>query len=165
MSSTKKENSTLEDIPAGDSRFCFECLRNIDSDGKVDLIGVAAALNYSNIASAGNRFRALSHRYGFGNLKCKNAGSPVKAKAASTSTAADSAPAKADPSTPTKGAAGKPAKNPSTRKGAKKSSTEPIPATKGKNQGKDSGSEEIEEEKEEAEKGDVAVVVLRVPSN
>ncbi|KAL2852497.1 hypothetical protein BJY01DRAFT_244495 [Aspergillus pseudoustus] len=114
MSSTKNDNSNIEDIPQSDSRFCFECLRNIDTDGK---------------------------RYGFGDLKCKNSGSPIKAKAASTTT---------PDGTPTKGSAAKSAKKPAVRKGAKKSTAEPIPATKGaakgQGKGKDSSSEETGED-------------------
>ncbi|KAJ0421960.1 hypothetical protein BJY00DRAFT_102189 [Aspergillus carlsbadensis] len=136
--SSKTDSSSINDVPPGDVQFGFECLRNIDSDGKVDLAGVAAAMGHTNTASTGNRFRQLSQRYGFQGLKCKNVGAAARAKASAAT--GDSAPAKT--------AAGKAAKKPAARKGAKKSSAEPIPAKKGAAKGKgmekDSSAEETE---------------------
>jgi hypothetical protein len=90
-------------------------------------------LNYGNVASAGNRFRALRKRYGFTNLECKNS-TPTKAAKA---TAIDKAPkdntagdedvtssgetVQSSPSKPRRKAA-------TLRKGAKANS-KPIPAT------------------------------------
>ncbi|KAL2853029.1 hypothetical protein BJX68DRAFT_233790 [Aspergillus pseudodeflectus] len=133
---SKTENSSINDVPAGDVQFGFECLRNIDSDGKVDLAGVAAAMGHTNTASTGNRFRQLAQRYGFQGLKSKTTGTAAKAKAG-----------------------GKAAKKSAARKGAKKSSAEPIPAkkgvAKGKGKEKDSSAEETE-----GEEANIAVVSM-----
>ncbi|KAL2795346.1 hypothetical protein BJX66DRAFT_336911 [Aspergillus keveii] len=145
---SKTENNSTNDVPPGDVQFCFECLRNIDGDGKVDLAGVAAAMGHKNTASTGNRYRSLAQRYGFQALKSKNAGASVKAK--TSDVAGDDVPAKA--------AAGKAAKKPAARKGAKKSSAEPISAKKGI--AKDKGKEnDISAEEAEGEEANIAVVI------
>ncbi|KAL4943887.1 hypothetical protein BDV06DRAFT_220846 [Aspergillus oleicola] len=88
-----------------DVQFGFECLRNI-KDGKVDLAGVMAALNYKNINSVGNRFRAMKKAYGFTGLDCTTANAPSPAKRKATA-AAD---ADGDGATPTKRGPGRPSK-------------------------------------------------------
>ncbi|KAL4916098.1 hypothetical protein BDW62DRAFT_218949 [Aspergillus aurantiobrunneus] len=112
-----------EDPAAQDTRFGFECLRNI-RDGKVDLVGVGEALDYKNVNSVGNRFRKMRDKYGFIGLECTTNGSPAKEK---TVTAA--APAESDDGIPTKRKPGRPAKKAGARKGAKLSTADPIPAT------------------------------------
>ncbi|KAL2868728.1 uncharacterized protein BJX67DRAFT_379679 [Aspergillus lucknowensis] len=118
---TSNSNNQDNEIPPQDIRFGFECLRNIDGDGKVDLGAVGEALGYSNVNSVGNRFRELRKRYGFTRLECKT-GSPTKAKAKSTSQPADA--------TPTKRPRGRPPKKTVGPKDAKPVSDTPTSATK-----------------------------------
>ncbi|KAL4999282.1 hypothetical protein BDV10DRAFT_184445 [Aspergillus recurvatus] len=92
MSATTKPHTTdKSSVPEKDAIFGFECLRNI-RDGKVDLVAVAQAMQYTNVDSVSNRFRALRKKYGFSGLEGTatsanaNAGSvkvsPSKRKAA-----------------------------------------------------------------------------------
>ncbi|RHZ65671.1 uncharacterized protein CDV56_108169 [Aspergillus thermomutatus] len=133
MSSTNPETNG-EEINGADAIFIIECLKHLNESKQVDIGKVATALKYSNVASAGNRFRALRKRYGFANLECKNSSTPTKAgkagatgKAAKDGPAADedvSSPGETVPSSPSK-----PARKPAAgRKGAKANS-KPIPAT------------------------------------
>ncbi|KAL3476800.1 hypothetical protein BJX99DRAFT_258135 [Aspergillus californicus] len=111
-----------EDIPAQDIRFGFECLRNIEADGKalqVNLTGIRDAMGYSNVNSVGNRFRELRKRYGFPTLECKTGASVSPQKSATTT----------PEGTPTKRAAAR-ARKTAVRKGAKVSTSTPISATK-----------------------------------
>ncbi|KAI9372161.1 hypothetical protein BJX61DRAFT_542985 [Aspergillus egyptiacus] len=126
----------IEDISPQEIRFGFECLRNIDKDGKVDLAKVGEALGYSNVASVGNRFRDLRKRYGFTTLECKTGSTPLKDKTGS----------KTDGATPTKRGRGRP-KQAAPRKGAKASSANPIPATDPFVKSEDIKSEETEDKK------------------
>ncbi|KAL6231065.1 hypothetical protein BDW75DRAFT_244271 [Aspergillus navahoensis] len=69
MSSTAKPDTIdKSSVPEKDVIFGFECLRNI-RDGKVDLVAVAQALQYTNVDSVSNRFRALRKKYGFSGLE------------------------------------------------------------------------------------------------
>ncbi|KAL2821772.1 hypothetical protein BDW59DRAFT_164110 [Aspergillus cavernicola] len=114
-----KSNTTATEpdgVPQNDIRFSFEILRNIDTDGKVDLTKIAEAMGYTNVNSVGNRFRELRKRYGFMTLECKAGSSPVKEK---TGPKVDGSPTKRGAGRPKKGA---------VRKGAKVSSATPIPA-------------------------------------
>ncbi|RDW70748.1 uncharacterized protein DSM5745_08259 [Aspergillus mulundensis] len=92
MSSAQPTTTDNSAVDAKDAAFGFACLRNI-RDGKVNLVGVANALNYSNVRSVGNRFRALREKYGFTGLECTTADpgakvSPQKRKAATGATGA-----------------------------------------------------------------------------
>ncbi|KAL4988233.1 hypothetical protein BDW68DRAFT_177121 [Aspergillus falconensis] len=95
---TKPDTADKSSVPEKDAIFGFECLRNI-RDGKVDLVAVAQALQYTNVDSVSNRFRALRKKYGFSGLEGTatsanaNAGSvrvsPSKRKAAVATTDGD----------------------------------------------------------------------------
>ncbi|RLL99174.1 hypothetical protein CFD26_106538 [Aspergillus turcosus] len=116
-----------------DATFIIECLKNLNESKQVDIAKVATALNYSNVASAGNRFRALRKRYGFANLECKNS-TPTKAgkagpidKSAKDGTAGDEDATSSGETV--QSSPSKPARKPAAgRKGAKANS-KPIPAT------------------------------------
>ncbi|KAL4884408.1 hypothetical protein BJY04DRAFT_182414 [Aspergillus karnatakaensis] len=107
---------------------------------QVDLATVATTLGYKNVNSAANRFRTLRKQYGFESLECKTAGFSAPSTPSATTTAAGTeastgaatptpkkrgrgrTAAPANGATPTKGKG-------TARKGAKVSTTEPIPAT------------------------------------
>ncbi|KAL4782500.1 hypothetical protein BJX76DRAFT_358866 [Aspergillus varians] len=113
------ESKTIDEPVSQDAIFGFECLRNI-RNGKVDLAGVGKALGYKNVNSVANRFRRMRDKYGFSGLDCAlgNA-SPSKGKAASSDNN-NGSPPKRGPGRPPKKA---------TKKGAKVSTADPIPAT------------------------------------
>ncbi|PYI03805.1 hypothetical protein BO78DRAFT_451220 [Aspergillus sclerotiicarbonarius CBS 121057] len=83
-----KSNSAVE-IPQADAQFFLACLQNLGEDKQIDLTKVADALGYTNVASVGNRFRALRKRYAMNNLDAK-AGSGVLKGVKQSDTMADS---------------------------------------------------------------------------
>lgn len=118
MSSNEPSNG----ISPADAQFVFECLRNLDDDrqvsqsstpsphtlhadqqAQVNLGQVASALGYSNVASVGNRLRALRKTYGFENLVGKNTALSAKTDGAAAATGnkpvnkSDSAPKRGRP--------------------------------------------------------------------
>ncbi|KKK18717.1 hypothetical protein ARAM_001218 [Aspergillus rambellii] len=102
------------EVSAQDFEFLLECLRSIDDSGMVDIAKVANTLQYTNVASAGNRFRLLRKNLNFPNLNCRNSCPSPKKKETTTG----------EPSATKAGGA----KTTRARKGAKVSA-KPIPAT------------------------------------
>ncbi|KAF9886627.1 hypothetical protein FE257_011267 [Aspergillus nanangensis] len=70
MAPIVKASPEGDTINNNDAVFVFECLKNLDDSKNVDLAAVAGALQYTNVASVGNRFRAIRKRYGFNKLDC-----------------------------------------------------------------------------------------------
>ncbi|KAL4960310.1 uncharacterized protein BDV14DRAFT_204841 [Aspergillus stella-maris] len=107
---TNTTDGTADGPTQQEVQFGFECLRNI-KDGKVELAGVMAAMNYTNIDSVANRFRKLRTKYGLTGLECTtaNAPTPNKRKAAADGDGDGMAP-KRGPGRPPKKPRGKAAK-------------------------------------------------------
>ncbi|OJJ74885.1 hypothetical protein ASPBRDRAFT_52873 [Aspergillus brasiliensis CBS 101740] len=134
-SKTAKSNNTGQDISDADARFFLACLRCMGDDKQIDLTKVGDMLGYSNVASVGNRFRALRKRYGMVNLEATSGSGVLKSasangdkndKATGTTEAGDGVEGESDLDVP---ATTKPkGKKVAARKGAKASS-KPIPAT------------------------------------
>ncbi|RAL02426.1 uncharacterized protein BO80DRAFT_443736 [Aspergillus ibericus CBS 121593] len=75
-----KSNSAVE-ISQPDAQFFLACLQNFGEDKQIDLTKVADALGYTNVASVGNRFRALRKRYAMNHLEAKaGSGAPKGVK-------------------------------------------------------------------------------------
>ncbi|KAL4797405.1 hypothetical protein BDV19DRAFT_387213 [Aspergillus venezuelensis] len=107
---TNTTDGTVDGPTQQEVQFGFECLRNI-KDGKVELAGVMAAMNYTNIDSVANRFRKLRTKYGLTGLECTtvNAPTPNKRKAVADGDG-DGATPKRGPGRPPKKPRGKAAK-------------------------------------------------------
>ncbi|KAL4889941.1 hypothetical protein BDV59DRAFT_204750 [Aspergillus ambiguus] len=92
MSSNNKNTAAESEINPADVKFIIECLKNMGEDKIVDLAKVGAALEYTNVASVGNKFRAVRKRYGFHNLEGKASNSMAKSTPNSAEEDAGNAP-------------------------------------------------------------------------
>ncbi|KAL2004821.1 hypothetical protein VTN00DRAFT_3094 [Thermoascus crustaceus] len=142
-----ENGSPSKDINRDEATFLVEVIKNMDEQRSVDLAKVAEALGYTSVGSVANRFRLLKKKYDLklsgrqGSLKSAAAAASgesatIDNPAANDENQVDSsvAPASATPS-PAKPGRRPRAANPRPRKGAKASTNNPIPATKGMGDG------------------------------
>ncbi|PWY85156.1 hypothetical protein BO83DRAFT_394601 [Aspergillus eucalypticola CBS 122712] len=157
----KSINAGLE-IPYADAQFFLACLQCMGDDKQIDLTKVGDMMGYSNVASVGNRFRAIRKRYNLNNIEAKSGSGVLKSagangdkdKGAAGATEAGDAVAEqsdSDVPTPVKPKGRKVA----ARKGAKATTSKPIPATgtlKSETKGRKRGAKSavvVKEEKED----------------
>ncbi|BCS08295.1 similar to An01g06010 [Aspergillus luchuensis] len=161
----KSINAGLE-IPYADAQFFLACLQCMGDDKQIDLTKVGDMMGYSNVASVGNRFRAIRKRYNLNNIEAKSGSGVLKSagangdkdKGAAGATEAGDGVAElsgSDVPTPVKPKGRKVA----ARKGAKATTSKPIPATgtlnsetKGRKRGAKSAVVAKEEEEDDEDK-------------
>ncbi|RAH62099.1 hypothetical protein BO85DRAFT_501766 [Aspergillus piperis CBS 112811] len=131
----KSINAGLE-IPYADAQFFLACLQCMGDDKQIDLTKVGDMMGYSNVASVGNRFRAIRKRPNLNSIEAKSGSGVLKSagangdkdKGAAGATEAGDGVAEqsgSDVPTPVKPKGRKVA----ARKGAKATTSKPIPAT------------------------------------
>ncbi|RAK91606.1 hypothetical protein BO79DRAFT_252440 [Aspergillus costaricaensis CBS 115574] len=156
----KSVNAGL-DIPYADAQFFLACLQCMGDDKQIDLTKVGDMMGYSNVASVGNRFRAIRKRYNLNNIEAKSGSGILKSAgangdkdkgAAGATEAGDDVAEQSDSDVPTpvkpKG------RKVAARKGAKATTSKPIPATgtlKSETKGRKRGVKSIVVVKEEEE--------------
>ncbi|PWY94928.1 hypothetical protein BO94DRAFT_620435 [Aspergillus sclerotioniger CBS 115572] len=72
-----KSNSAGE-ISQADAKFFLACLQSFGDDKQIDLTKVADTLGYTNVASVGNRFRALRKRHVMNNVDARTGSGVLK---------------------------------------------------------------------------------------
>ncbi|PKY04733.1 hypothetical protein P168DRAFT_317783 [Aspergillus campestris IBT 28561] len=94
---SKSDTNVDGEVTPQDAKFIVECLKSIGDDKMVNLVKVADALGYTNVASVGNRFRAVRKRYGFEQLEAKSTGMSITPKGKAKLDALAGTPTKVKP--------------------------------------------------------------------